>query len=635
MATINDDDNGNLRNGTSDPDTINGNGGDDTLNGLGGDDTLNGGDGGDLLDGGGDADRLYGGAGDDTLYVYTGTARIDGGDGTDTLLTGAGVDLSTTAISGVEILEEHNSSTVTGTIWQFRAFTTIHDRSNHYVQLALADGGTLDLSGKVLAHDRFDVFLSQFDTRLTMGAGNDVVYGREGNDTVNGGAGDDQIFANRFFWGGNDELNGGSGNDMLRGASGDDRLSGGTGNDRLDGSDGTDTLYGGTGNDSLSGEGGADRMSGGAGDDLYVVDSRDDHIFEYTTPGVDSGGHDLVVSSVSFRLGDFLEDLRLDGTATTGIGNALDNNITDNTASNALYGLDGNDVLDELYGGGDRLYGGTGNDTYVVHQTAHVIEDTVTGVDDGGTDTVVADFNYVLGDFIENLTLAGTARNGTGNGLDNLLIGNGLANILDGKAGADTMYGGAGNDIYYVDNAGDVVSETTVAGVNDGGSDRVYSSVSYTLSNFVDQLFLIAGAGSIDATGTTRANSLIGNEGDNRLTGLRGNDGLFGGDGADSFVFSHFGTANGNDYVEDFTPGDDFLVFTASDFGWNAGHVLDASELSLSGAAVGANAQFVYDPNTYQLSWDDNGAAAGAMTAIVILGYVPNAAPSAGNFVFT
>ncbi len=50
---------------------------------------------------------------------------------------------------------------------------------------------------------------------------------------------------------------------------------------------------------------------------------------------------------------------------------------------------------------------------------------------------------------------------------------------LDGAAGADTMFGGSGNDTYRVDNAGDVVSEETVAGVDDGGIDTVQSSITF------------------------------------------------------------------------------------------------------------------------------------------------------------
>ncbi|AYQ28615.1 tandem-95 repeat protein [Polaromonas sp. SP1] len=60
-------------------------------------------------------------------------------------------------------------------------------------------------------------------------------------------------------------------------------------------------------------------------------------------------------------------------------------------------------------------------------------------------------------------TLTGTAERDLINGLaGNDVLNAGAGNdLLDGGAGADTLYGGAGNDVYVVDNAGDVVVETT------------------------------------------------------------------------------------------------------------------------------------------------------------------------------
>jgi serralysin len=63
-----------------------------------------------------------------------------------------------------------------------------------------------------------------------------------------------------------------------------------------------------------------------------------------------------------------------------------------------------------------------------------------------GLDTVLSSINYTLGANVENLTLTGTARTGTGNGLDNVLKGNALANELFGGAGNDVLIGGDGID---------------------------------------------------------------------------------------------------------------------------------------------------------------------------------------------
>ena len=55
--------------------------------------------------------------------------------------------------------------------------------------------------------------------------------------------------------------------------------------------------------------------------------------------------------------------------------------------------------------------------------------------------------NFKIGDFIERLTLTGdAAANGTGNGMDNVIIGNVAANTLMGAGGADALNGGGGND---------------------------------------------------------------------------------------------------------------------------------------------------------------------------------------------
>jgi hypothetical protein len=98
-------------------------------------------------------------------------------------------------------------------------------------------------------------------------------------------------------------------------------------------------------------------------------------------------------------------------------------------------------------------------------------------------------------------------------GNDRLLGGEGN-DLLDGMTGADTMFGGAGDDNYRVDNVGDVVSEETVSGVDDGGLDIVTSTVTYTLGAFVERLTL-TGTAAIGGTGNDLGNKIIGNGGAN------------------------------------------------------------------------------------------------------------------------
>lgn len=233
---------------------------------------------------------------------------------------------------------------------------------------------------------------------LDGGNGNDIVYAKAGNDYVNGRKGNDNLYGeagndNSRGGSGNDYLNGGSGNDKLYGEADNDKLDGLTGSDSLygaagndtlwgwdgkdylDGGDGNDYLYGDAGNDTLVGGSGSDALiggtgnnmlTGGAGDDFYSVDSTTDTITEYSNEGVDT-----VESSVSFTLGNNLENLELTGSSDiSGTGNALDNTITGNEANNSLFGGDGDDTLigDSKFSGGDgndMLIGGSGNDNLV------------------------------------------------------------------------------------------------------------------------------------------------------------------------------------------------------------------------------------------------------------------------------
>ena len=182
------------------------------------------------------------------------------------------------------------------------------------------------------------------------------------------------------------ECRGGWGDDRLRGRDGHDRIYGEKGNDRLYGDDGNDRLYGGDGNDGLSGGDGADRMWGGRGNDVYMVDDRNDRVYEYR-----SQGSDTVKSSVSYSLsGTHVEKLVLAGTANlNGTGNSLDNSLTGNAGNNVLKGAGGDDKLsggagnDKLCGGAgdDRLTGGTGQDTFVFERRGG--SDTVTDFRDG------------------------------------------------------------------------------------------------------------------------------------------------------------------------------------------------------------------------------------------------------------
>jgi Ca2+-binding RTX toxin-like protein len=239
-------------------------------------------------------------------------------------------------------------------------------------------------------------------------------------------------------------------------------------------------------------------------------------------------------------------------------GNDLANVITGAPDDDVISGGGGADTLiggagdDQFVGGGgfvgdgaaDTMQGGSGNDRYRVSD----LGDVVIELAGEGTDEVVlssARDAYIVPDNVENLTVLNPgsgvvqpdSRTLTGNALDNkiLVSGGRVKDTIDGGAGADTMEGGFEDDIYIVDNAGDLVVESSG---KVGGVDEVRTALSsYQLPASVEKLTY---------TGTASA-SLRGNDGVNELSGgdaddifyLQdgGNDTVSGGGGDDGFYF--------------------------------------------------------------------------------------------------
>lgn len=142
---------------------------------------------------------------------------------------------------------------------------------------------------------------------------------------------------------------------------------------------------------STGGEGN-DSMLGGAGNDTYLVENAGD---TYTEAA--GGGTDLVISYLAAHtLGANVENLLLAGTATTGIGNSLNNTVTGNAGNNTINGGSGNDTLNGTTGS-DTLSGGTGTDFFVFDSTLN----SATNVDTIA-DFIVADDTIRLENAIFN-----------------------------------------------------------------------------------------------------------------------------------------------------------------------------------------------------------------------------------------
>ena len=229
----------------------------------------------------------------------------------------------------------------------------------------------------------------------------------------------------------------GSGADTVNTGAGSDSIWAGAGADSVDAGQGDNTVAGAAGDDAIRTWGGRDSIAGGEGADTVFAGSGDDYA----------------------------------------VGGAGDDSVSGEAGDDSLFGSSGDDTLlgglgnDSLVGGSgaDSMAGGAGNDTYVAEG-----QDAILEAAGGGRDTVNSlSVSYVLGANLENLALTGAAaRDGTGNGLANVLTGNNLANLLRGGGGADTLRGNGGDDALALgDRAGEgLLAPDVLAGLG-GGED--------------------------------------------------------------------------------------------------------------------------------------------------------------------
>jgi Ca2+-binding RTX toxin-like protein len=670
---------------------------DDTLTGNAGDNALQGGDGDDTLDGGDGTDRASydqataavtvslaivgaqdtGGAGIDTLLNFeglvgssfndtlTGNAAnnvLDGGAGSDTLsyafalapvtvslalttaqATGGG---GTDTLTGFENLTGSNyADTLTGStsdnvldgglgvdtlVGGAGNDTYLVDESTEIVQESSGAG-----TDRVNAFASFTLpdhveRLQLVGSAAINGTGNtldNILYPNAGNNLVSGGVGSDAV--DYFYANGPVTISLAITTAQATGASGIDTL---TSIENLTGSNHADTLTGNDYNNAINGRQGADTMAGLKGNDNYLVDDAGDVVQEAADAGLDR-----IKTYVTYTLPANVERLQLLGDAAIdGTGNADDNVLYPNGGANVIDGGAGTDTVDYYYATGP------------VSVSLALATPQATG--GSGTDTLVS---------IEKLT---------GSNYADTLTGSDAANVIDGRLGADTMAGGGGNDDYYVDNAGDIVQEAS-----SGGTDRILSSVTYTLPDQVERLRL-TGTGAIDGTGndlnnyvwagmgnnrldggsatdtvdfyyssgavtvslaTTAAqatggsgtdtllsfenltgsnyrDTLTGSAGNNVLNGRLGNDSLTGGLGNDIFTFTTALGPTNVDTITDFSVADDTIRLDDAIF-----TVLTPGNLSPDAFVIGSGAtdpldRIIYNDSTGALYYDSDGDGSGS-----------------------
>ncbi len=272
-----------------------------------------------------------------------------------------------------------------------------------------------------------------------------------------------------------------------------------------------------------------DVLKGGVGNDTYVIDAAGDKVDEQGNLDSADSVRSTITVDLSILGAGALEHATLLGAgAVNAFGNGGDNSLTGNKAANTLDGR----------GGKDAMSGGDGADTYVVDNLGDTVTETNAAAA-GGIDLVKSSVSFTLGANLERLTLTDAGNiDGTGNGLNNILLGNGGNNRLDGGAGNDSMTGGKGDDTYVVDRVGDIVIESLAAG---GGIDKVESAITFTLASRVNIENLTLTGTAANATGNALANTITGNALANILDGLGGKDTLMGAAGNDLYIVDNAG----------------------------------------------------------------------------------------------
>jgi Ca2+-binding RTX toxin-like protein len=640
--------------GTASSDTITAGRDDDTIYAVAGNDTVYGMSGNDTLVGGTGYDRLYGGDGNDT-FIVTGTDAaydtFNGGNGVDTLLGGAGDDtIRFYNYSGADTVEVIDGGTGVNVIAGTSSSDTIDLSTTTVRNIASIDAGAGNDTVIGTSNDDAIIGGAGYD-RLNGGIGNDTFLingadtaydtftGGEGVDTILGGAGDDTI--RLYNYSGADtvevidggagvnviagtsssdtidlstttvrniaSIDAGAGNDTVIGTSNDDTIIGGAGYDRLNGGVGNDTfLISGTdaAYDTFNGGNGVDTILGGAGDDtirLYNYSGAD------TVEVIDGGAGVNVIAGTSSS-----DTIDLSATTVRNIAS-----IDAGAGNDTVTGTSNDDVI--IGGAGyDRLYGGLGNDTFLINGTDTAYDtfnggdgiDTILG---GAGDDTIRLYNYSGADTVEVIdggagvnVIAGTSSSDTidlstttvsniamidaGAGNDTV-TGTSNDDVIIGGAGYDRLYGGLGNDTFLIngtDSAYDAFNgglgvdsilggagDDTIRFYNYSGADTVEvidggagvnviagTSSSDTLdlsSTAVSNIAMIdAGAGNDTVTGTSNDDIILGGAGYDRLNGGLGND-TFLINGTDS-AYDSFNGGDGLDTILG-GAGDDTIRF--------------------------------------------------------------------------
>ena len=279
----------------------------------------------------------------------------------------------------------------------------------------------------------------------------------------------------------------------------------------------------------------------------------------------------------------------------------------------SVFGTAGNDLLYGNASIGDEINGGAGSDD-------------IRGL--GGTDQLFGGegndtLNGGKGDDLLYGGLDGdTLKGGTG---DDELYGESGNDVLTGNAGADLLDGGAGIDTASYNGASSRIVaalDGSLAGTGDALGDtfiRIENLIGTNISGIEGDTLK---GNNVDnfLTGLAGNDSLIGGNGNDTLIGGNGTDNLSGGSGDDKLIYNSL--IEGGDSVSDFSSAvagnDDSFRFKASAFGSLPLGELSATRFQSSASDVAATAgiRFFYETDTLILRFDPDGS--GAQSSVII-----------------
>ncbi len=643
---------------------------------LGGADIITGGAGADTIDGGVGADTITGGAGVDALT---------GGTGADTFVIGAvahlaaGETINGTAEAGtIDTLQldaagTYNLSTFT-TITNIDSITFNVNASGFNLTVANSQVSTADANGDGTQND------IQISAAVAMTNGVTI--------SGSGLTGANRITVIGTNLGGADTITGGAGVDTIAGGAGNDSLSGGAGNDTYNFglSDGTDTI-------TESGVGTADSiviLASGA--DLTTLDFTNSSttaatgnlVISYngqqiTVTSHFAGGNNVVetltfsggATYAGFSLGTGAYTLSTDDSspraAAAGVNTILAGSsnletLNGNTGNDLIFGGGGNDTItsgdgtnlmvggagndgmtggtgtDWLVGGAntDTLAGAAGNDTYVFGLSDGT--DTINESGVGTGDSIVIQGNGAALstlDFTDSSTTAATgnlviAYNGQQITVTNHFVGaTDVVETLSFSGGATYAGYSLGTGSYTL-SIDDSSPRTATAGVN---TILAGSSAAETLTGNTGN-DVISGGGGIDTiNGGDGTNLLIGDAGADGITGGTGSDWLVGGAGGDTLTggsgadhFVYMLTTEGGDTIADFNVAQDMIDILASAFGGGLTAGTDPATVfgsSASSTFGSASERFHYNTATGVLLYDADGTGAGAAVTLATFTGLP------------